>query len=372
MLVFEIFYEDCLMKEQNILANSQKNILFICGSINQTTMMHRISEYMKEHNLFFTPYYADGFLNMLATANMLDFSILGGSFKENTIGYLKDNNLNIDMNGSTEDYDLVLTCSDLIIPRNIRNKKVILVQEGMTDPKNIMFYLSKWLKIPRWMASTSTTGLSGMFDYFCVASDGYKEHFVNNGIDPKKIIVTGIPNYDNCQSYCKNDFKHKNFVLVATSDSRETFKYENRKKFIEKAVDIANGKQLIFKFHPNENFGRAIAEVNKYAPGALTYTDGNVHEMIANSDVLITKYSTVVYTGIALGKKVYSYFDIKQLKRLAPLQNKGQSAANIADVCKIHLNQHPGLPEGKAKTRVTTQTLLRQPILKRIKEKLAI
>jgi hypothetical protein len=52
--------------------------------------------------------------------------------------------------------------------------------------------------------------------------------------------------------------------------------------------------------------------------------------MIANCDTLITKYSTVAYVGIILGKKVYSYFDLEELKKLAPFQNGGVSAKKIA------------------------------------------
>jgi hypothetical protein len=349
----------------------KKNILFICGSINQTSMMHNISGYLKDHNLYFTPYYADGFIDALAMSGLLDFSILGGSFQENTLEYLKDHNLNVDMKGSMRDYDLVLTCSDLIIPKNIRNKKIILVQEGMTDPKNIMYYLSKWLKMPRWMASTSTTGLSGFFDYFCVASDGYRNHFIKNGIAAEKLVITGIPNYDNCIEYCNNDFPHKGFVLVATSDSRETFKYENRKKFILKTKKMAGKRQLIFKLHPNENFDRATAEINKWAPGALVYTAGNVHEMIANCEVLITKYSTVVYTGIALGKEVHSSFDLDELKNLAPQQNNGQSAKNIAEVCREHLNDLTFDLSKKKPFREKTHLALKKQVVRRLKEKFA-
>jgi hypothetical protein len=55
--------------------------------------------------------------------------------------------------------------------------------------------------------------------------------------------------------------------------------------------------------------------------------------MIANCNVLITQYSSVVYVGIALGKEVYSYFDVKTLRRLLPLQN-ASAAKNIARVCR--------------------------------------
>jgi hypothetical protein len=150
-------------------------------------------------------------------------------------------------------------------------------------------------------------------------------------VDPGKIVVTGIPNFDNVKQHYDNDFPHKNYVLVATSDSRETFKYENRKKFILESLEIAKGRKLIFKLHPNENFEKATAEINRYAPGALVYTEGNVNEMIANCDVLITKYSTVAYVGIILNKEVHSYFKLEDLKKMAPIQNEGNSAKLIAE-----------------------------------------
>ena len=63
--------------------------------------------------------------------------------------------------------------------------------------------------------------------------------------------------------------------------------------------------------------------------------------MIANCCELITQYSTVVYTGICLGKKVHSWFNIDELKKLAPVQNGGASAHNIAKVCRRYLT-HTG------------------------------
>lgn len=316
-----------------------KKILYICGSLNQTTMMHQISQHLSDFESYFTPYYADGFVNQLAMAGYLEFTILGNKLKEKAEIYLREHNLEIDPYGTGNDYDLVLTCSDLIIPRNIRDKRLILVQEGMTDPKTIMYYLVKWMKLPRYMASTATTGMSNAFDYFCVASEGYREHFLKNKVGAEKIIVTGIPNYDNCEQYLNNDFPYRNYVLAATSDSRETYRFENRKKFIYKALDIAAGRQLIFKLHPNENFGRAIKEINKWAPGALVYTNGNPHEMIANCDALVTKFSTLVYTGIALGKDVYSDFTVEMLRKLSPLQNGGASANNISIIARNLLEQ---------------------------------
>ncbi|HKC67135.1 MAG TPA: hypothetical protein VKG26_02815, partial [Bacteroidia bacterium] len=117
-------------------------------------------------------------------------------------------------------------------------------------------------------------------------------------------------------------------------DIRETMRSDDRVKFIKQSVEIANGRQLIFKLHPNEKKERAIAEIKRHTPAnTLIFIDGNTNHMIANCDELITQYSTVVYVGIALGKKVYSYFDVEELNRLMPIQNNGESAKNIADIC---------------------------------------
>ena len=300
--------------------------------MNQTTMMHQISKFFPDYECCFSPYYGDGYLDFLSRKGVLNFSVLGGQFKRRTENYLRENNLEIDYKGERNNYDLVYTCSDLITPKNILDKKVILVQEGMTDPENLAYYLVKYLKLPRWAASTSVTGLSDAYQYFCVASEGYKELFINKGVNPDKIRVTGIPNFDNAKQHLHNDFPHKNYVLVATSDTRETFRYENRKKFIEYAKEIAKGRQLIFKLHPNEIVERATKEINEYAPGALVYSTGNTDHMIANCDVLITRFSSVVYMGIALGKEVYSEFDLEELHRMTPIQNNGASAGNIAQI----------------------------------------
>lgn len=312
--------------------------LFICGSHNQTTMMHEISKYIEGYECYFTPYYDDGFIGYLAENKFLEFTILGSKLRRRTEDYLIRNRLNIDPEKRNNQYDVVFTCSDLIIPNNIINNRIILVQEGMTDPENLMYYLVKYFGFPRFLASTSTTGLSDAYKLFFVSSEGYKKLFIKKGVKPEKIIVTGIPNYDNAKQYIKNDFPYKNFVLVATSDSRETFKYENRKSFILNALEIAKGRQLIFKLHPNENFKKATNEIMKYAPNSIVYTDGDINQMIANCDVLITKYSTVVYTGIALGKEVHSYFNIDLLKELTPIQNNGRSAKLIAEETLKYLN----------------------------------
>jgi hypothetical protein len=247
--------------------------------------------------------------------------------------FLYERAVRLDPGGRRGPYDLVVTCSDLLVPNNVQGSRLVLVQEGMTDPETLAYHLVRHLRLPRWLASTATTGLSNLYDVFCVASAGYRDHFIQKGVRKEKIRVTGIPNFDDCKGYLQNDFPHRHYVLVATSDLRETYRYENRPRFIETANRIARGRPLIFKFHPNENAERAQAEVERYSPGALTFSTGNTDHMVANCSALVTRYSSVAYVAVALNKPVYSEIPLRELQRLMPIQNGGISARNIAAEC---------------------------------------
>jgi hypothetical protein len=314
---------------------TKKRILFIGGSVNQTSMGHQVAQHLqKDFDCVFTPYYCDGILKWAADRKWLDFTVIGGQMRRQTEAYLERNNLPVDYGGRQNNYDLVVSGSDLLVQRNVRDTQYVLIQEGMTDPENLMYHLVRWFRLPRFLASTSTNGLSNAYQRFCVASEGYRGLFVRKGVDPNKIVVTGIPNFDNAAQYLHNDFPYHHHALVATSDARETFKWDNRKRFIRRALDIADGRTVLFKLHPNEDSQRACREIKALAPQAIVFEEGNVNHMIANCDVLITQYSSVVYIGLALGKEVHSYFDRNQLKRLLPIQNGGTSALNIAQVCR--------------------------------------
>lgn len=315
-------------------ASRRRRILFICGSLNQTTMMHEIARHLGHHDCFFTPYYGDGLLAWLSGMGLLDFTILGGAMRRLTDDYLERHRLPLDQRGEQGGYDLVVTCSDLVVQRNVRGLAMLLVQEGMTDPEGLSFRLVRRLGLPRWLASTAATGLSLAYDRFCVASAGYRDHFAAKGVPPERMVVTGIPNFDNCASYLDNDFPHRGYVLVATSDTRETFKLDLRSRFLDSVERLARGRPLVFKLHPNENVERSTAEIRARWPDVPVFASGNTNHMIANCDVLITQYSSVVYVGLALGKECHSYFDIERLRALLPVQNGGASARNIARVCE--------------------------------------
>ena len=264
----------------------------------------------------------------------LNFTVLGGRHKRETEEYFSRHNLQVDPRGESRSYDLVVTCSDLLVQKNIRGKRVVLVQEGITEPEGIMFHLVKWLKLPRYLANTSTNGMSNEYDIFCVASKGYAELFVRKGVQERKIVVTGIPNFDNLKIAHENNFQFHGHVLAATSPLRETFRFDDRQAFIRKCSAIAGERNLIFKLHPLEDTQRAIQEIHEYAPGAIVFAYGDINQMIANADVVITQQSTCTFVAIALGKEVHTNLNIAELKRLMPIQNGGSSAEHIAHICE--------------------------------------
>jgi hypothetical protein len=323
----------------SLTSTSRGRILFICGSMNQTTQMHKIAQELPEYDHYFTPYYSDGLLGRFQKWGWLEFTILGNKIASRALNYFERNQLNIDLHGENGPYDLVFTCADLIVPKNVRKSPIILVQEGMTDPENWLYKIVRTLRfLPRWIASTSMMGLSGRYERFCVASEPYRELFIHKGAPVEKLIVTGIPNFDDCDKHRINNFPYRDYLLVTTSDMRETFMPENRKKFIQKAVRLAEGRQIIFKLHPNENWERARHEIEQYAPGALIYTDGNTDHMIANCAAFLTHYSSTVYVALALGKEVHCDLDIEELKRLLPIQNHS-GAKNIAVVARTVIEE---------------------------------
>ena len=77
-----------------------EKILFICGSLNQTTMLHNIAGHMGEYDCYFTPYYADGIENLAGQMGLLDSTVLGGRHMKETRKYLASNFLPQDYRGA--------------------------------------------------------------------------------------------------------------------------------------------------------------------------------------------------------------------------------------------------------------------------------
>jgi hypothetical protein len=320
-----------------------KNILLIGGTLNQTKAMVQIGQELAEHNCYYSAFYCDRVFRWLSKFGFFDFTVMAGPLRERTMRYLHEVGVPIDDRGESRNYDLVITCTDLIIQNNLYDKRIVLIQEGLTEPEGLVYQLVKYLRVPRFFANTAAFGLSDAYEVLCVASPGYRDLFIAKGVKPEKIIVTGLPNFDNIAAFRNNDFPFHDFVLVATSNARETFKSDNRKKFIRNALKIAGDRQVIFKLHPAELHDRAIREIRSIVPDAMILAEGNTEHMIANCSVLVAQYSTVAFTAAALGKEVHSYIDSETLHRILPLQNGGTSGKHIADVCRNLLESTPDM-----------------------------
>lgn len=306
--------------------------------------MHAIARELGDYEQVFTPYYGNRDFDFLKSIGALESSIGGRKLTKRCLDYLRDHGLRCEYGGMLGDFDLALHCSDLVWPKNLDGKPVVLVQEGMTDPPSVLYPLVRRFRgLPGWIAGTSAFGLSDRYQRFCVASPGYADLFAARGCDRSKMVVTGIPNFDDCTRYRDNAFPFRGYVLCCTSDTRETFWPEDRRAFLEQAARIAASQRrpLFVKLHPNERLDRATAEVARWAPGARVFQQGSAEEMVANCDTLVCKYSTLAYVGLALGKEVHSHFEIAELRKLLPLQH-GRAAAEIAAVVREVLGDAPG------------------------------
>ncbi|MBK9256039.1 MAG: hypothetical protein IPM42_11160 [Saprospiraceae bacterium] len=316
-----------------------RKVLHIVGSLNQTRQLYKISQSLPDFEHYYTQYFGSGkVFKWIAESGIADFTIMGtnSAFRMDQKEFLESVQAKYDYRGTTlgNTYDLVFICGDMIVPKEIRYSKIIFIQEGMTDPVSWRSRFFNKLGVPAWMTGdTSLNGCSNTCDIYCVASVGYGRFFSSMGTDSKKIVVTGIPNFDDAVSFLDNDLDIRNYVLVCTSDMREVGKKDNRIDFLKRCKKLAAGRDIVFKLHPNEKPERAESEIKSiFGENVTIYKKANTDHLIANCDELITQYSSVVYIGMALGKKVHSYFSMKELMERLPVQNGGTSAHKIASI----------------------------------------
>ena len=101
--------------------------LLIAGSLNQTTQLHAVAKHLRGFDVAFTPYYGTRLEETMRALGINEGTICGERRRGWTRDYLVAHGLPIDENGSRGGWDLVVTCSDLIVPDNVRSSPIVVV-----------------------------------------------------------------------------------------------------------------------------------------------------------------------------------------------------------------------------------------------------
>jgi hypothetical protein len=325
----------------------ERKILLVGGTVNQIKMMHRIADRFENAACFFTPFYYvnQPLFALLERLGLLRYS-LGKKIRDQVLDYLTRHDLPVDFRAQHGPYDLVVLGTDIFIPGNLKAYPKILVQEGIVLPRGWRYWLARHTPLPNWVGAGHAAGLSGDYDYFCVASQGTYEWLAETGIARSRMVVTGLPNFDNIRAESERiDFPHRDYVLLATSCSREDWRYEDRRGLLEQVREIAGERQIIVKLHPREDTTRATEEVRQVLPKALVYSEGEIAPMIAHCAHFVATSSTTIFNALACDKPITCEMDLDLMRRLTPEQN-GNAAANIVAVCEKVLADAP-LKRGK-------------------------
>src|SRR5260221_12245467 len=125
----------------------RRKILFITGSINQTSQMHEISKHLQQYDCWFSQLFPDtAFLKAIIKHSPLAVgTVLAPHFRIKSESYLRQHGLKIDYEGNKNKYDLVVYCTDMVVADKFKQTKTIFVQEGMTDKRTFLTDIVKAL-----------------------------------------------------------------------------------------------------------------------------------------------------------------------------------------------------------------------------------
>ncbi len=144
-----------------------RRVLFIGGSLNQTTILHKIALCLPEMQCSFTPFFAEGFHSILCKTGLLDHTIMCGAHRQATIQYIQDHNLLLDEGGRNGPFDLILTCTDLIVQPSLKGiSNHIGARRKSLKQKALHINWWKTLGLPRLLAKTQLPGYRILMNTF--------------------------------------------------------------------------------------------------------------------------------------------------------------------------------------------------------------
>lgn len=119
-------------------------------------------------------------------------------------------------------------------------------------------------------------------------------------LDRKRAVLVGNPRYEDLNFANRADFSK---VLVNVNFTYGVYE-EWREKWLKDIADSCNDLDLQFKIsqHP-----RDTGDLSRYGAAVLNSHAGAVHDQLANSDILITRFSSLIHEGLEMGLKVIYY-----------------------------------------------------------------
>lgn len=199
-----------------------------------------------------------------------------------------------------------------------RKIKSIFVPNDVSFFENLSIHICKQISIPSFIF---LHGLPGRYnqideqrsDYLIVWGEKIKENYVNAGMNPKKIFVSGHPYYKNIEfKQLKYSFDnilvltktlagahHSDGVILGDRANLILYLYS-----VEKILKKMGIKSARFRPHPSENENWYLKFINK---DFYKFDKENLQQSIQNSSLIIGPTSTVFLESLYYGVNYVVY-----------------------------------------------------------------
>ncbi len=183
------------------MTRTRPRILFVCGSINQTTQMHQIARALPETEAWFTPYYGNAVERWFVKAGLAEHTIAGRRLRARCLGYLEREQLAIDCDGERGGYDLCVSCSDVVAQDNLR-APMVLVQEGILIGEGVMWpIISRFPQaLPRWLLGDGRDRPEPPLRALLRRQRRLSRAVRRAWRPAERLVTTGIPNFDDSRA----------------------------------------------------------------------------------------------------------------------------------------------------------------------------
>jgi UDP-N-acetylglucosamine 2-epimerase len=141
-----------------------------------------------------------------------------------------------------------------------------------------------------------------------------KKNYIESGLEPEKIAVTGIAHFDRLFNRDeKQDVRNlascgidpEKGYIIFTTDNIDYDETERMLTGVIEAVMKNRDIQLVIKVHPGENIEKYIMLADRYDDSRIIVTKNtDLYTLLSKCEMLITKYSTTALEAMVIDKHV--------------------------------------------------------------------